>query len=318
LRAFAKNKGTVPVGKITAFPAPEAYQAVIQRAHGERFMADGKYAGENRETGGRMSFLINDEKEKLDSVTVKIYNGSGEQIRTLKTLPEKGVNRIIWNLDRKSSAEMTGGFGGGGQGGRRTGFFEPSGGSVIPGTYKAVFIYGSDSSETSIKVNMDPRITVQMADLQAKEAFLKKTEALSSEVTAATTKLNDAQKTIDKVNAMIKDIDTSEAKTLAEATKDIKKKLDKTREAFNGPTREGQGIVRNLYPTTMSRQFVPRSYANSSFGAPGATEERLYAQAKESADEAIAKVNEFMNGDWKAFEEKVKATPIDLFGTVKK
>ena len=174
-----------------------------------------------------MSFLINDDKEKLDSVTVKIYNSAGEQIRTLKTLPEKGVNRIIWNLDRKSTAEMTGGFGGGGGqgGGRRSGFFEPSGGSVIPGTYKAVFVYGSDSSETSIKVNMDPRIPVQMADLQAKEAFLKKVESLSSEVTAATTKLNDAQKTIDKVNAMIKDISTPEAKALAEATKEIKKKI---------------------------------------------------------------------------------------------
>lgn len=318
LRAFAKNNGSTPAGKITAFSAPEAYQAVIQRAHGERFMADGKYAGENREFGGRMSFMINDEKEKLDSVTVKIYNASGEQIRTLKTLPEKGVNRIIWNLDRKSTAEMTGGFGGGQGGGRRSGFFEPSGGNVVPGTYKAVFVYGTDSSETSIKVNMDPRIDVQLANLQAKEAFLKRTEALSTEVTAATNQLNEAQKTIDKVNAMIKDLDTPEAKELAEATKEIKKKLDKTREAFNGPTREGQGIVRNLFPTTMTRQFVPRSYANSSFGAPGATEERLYTQAKESAEEAIAEVNKFMNGDWKAFEEKVKATPIDLFETVKK
>ncbi|SEF65763.1 VPS10 domain-containing protein [Algoriphagus boritolerans] len=318
LRAFAKNNGSAPADKITAFPAPEAYQAVIQRAHGERFMADGKYAGENREFGGRMSFMINDDKEKLDSVTVKIYNAAGEQVRTLKTLPEKGVNRIIWNLDRKSTAEMTGGFGGGQGGGRRSGFFEPSGGNVVPGTYKAVFVYGSDSSETSIKVNMDPRIDVQLANLQAKETFLKRTEALSTEVRAATNQLNEAQKTIDKVNAMIKDLDTPEAKELAEATKEIKKKLDKTREAFNGPTREGQGIVRNLFPTTMTRQFVPRSYASSSFGAPGATEERLFSQGKESADEAIAEVNKFMEGDWKAFEEKVKATPIDLFEKVKK
>ncbi|HSF55557.1 MAG TPA: hypothetical protein VLA71_17510, partial [Algoriphagus sp.] len=322
LRAFAKNAGKAPTGKITAFPAPEAYQAEVQQPHGERFAANAKYAGENRATGGRMSYFINDEKEKLDSVTVKIYNSTGEQIRTLKALPEKGVNRIIWNLDRKSSAAITGGFGGGGgQGGggaRRTGFFEPSGGDALPGTYKAVFVYGSDSSETSIKVNMDPRIEVNLADLQAKETFLKKVETLSTDVSTATKKLDEAQKAIDKVNTLTKDIDTPEAKALAEAAKEIKKKLDKTREAFNGPTREGQGIVRNLYPTTMTRQFAPRSYANSSYGAPGATEERLYTQAKESADEAIVKVNEFINGDWKAFEEKVKATPIDLFENVTK
>ncbi|OYX13565.1 MAG: hypothetical protein B7Z16_15520, partial [Algoriphagus sp. 32-45-6] len=325
LRAFAKTSGKAPAGKITAFPTPDAYQAEIQRAHGERFMASAKYAGENRPFGGRLSYFINDDKEKLDSVTVKIFNASGEQIRTLKALPTKGVNRMIWNLDRKSTAEMSGGFGGGG---RRSGFFEPSGGDAIPGTYKVVFEYGSESSETSINVYADPRIDAKVADLQARDAFLKKVEGLSSEVTAATKQLDEAQKVIDKVNSMIKDVKTDEAKALAEAAKDIKKKLDTTREAFTGPRREGQGIVRNLYPTTMTRLFAPRSYANSSYGAPGATEERLFsqakaaadeaiAQAKAAADEAIAKVTEFMNGDWKAFEEKVKATPIDLFEAVK-
>jgi hypothetical protein len=318
LRAFAKNAGKAPAGKVTAFPAPDAYQAEIQQPHGERFMASAKYAGENRPFGGRFSFFINDEKEKLDSVTVKIYNAAGEQIRTLKSVPTKGVNRMIWNLDRKSTAEMTGGFGGGGQGGGRSrGFFEPSGGDALPGTYKVVIEYGGESSETSIKVHEDPRIDPKLADLQAREVFVKKVEALSSEVTAATKKLDDAQKVIDKVNAMIKDVKTDEAKALETAAKDIKKKLDSTREAFNGPKMEGQGIVRSLYPTTMTRLFAPRSYANSSYGTPGATEERLLSQAKQAADEAIAKVNAFMSSEWKAFEEKVKATPIDLFEAVK-
>jgi hypothetical protein len=214
---------------------------------------------------------------------------------------------------------MTGGFGGGGQGGggSRRGFFEPSGGDALPGSYKVIFEYGGEAAETTIKVNADPRIDPKLADLQAREVFVKKVEALSTDVTAATKKLDEAQKVIDKVNAMIKDIKTEEAKALETATKDIKKKLETTREAFNGPKREGQGIVRNLYPTTMTRIFAPRSYANSSYGAPGITEERLFNQAKEAADEAIAKVNAFMNGEWKAFEEKVKATPIDLFEAVK-
>jgi photosystem II stability/assembly factor-like uncharacterized protein len=319
LRAFAKNAGKAPAGKITAFPAPDAYQAEIQQPHGERFMANAKYAGENRVFGGRLSYLIQDEKEKLDSLTVKIYTASGEQIRTLKTLPTKGVNRIIWNLDRKSSAEMTGGWGGGqGGGGRSRGFFEPSGGDAIPGTYKVVMEYGGESSETSITVHSDPRIKPVLTDLQAKDNFLKKVEALSSEVTATTKKLDEAQKVIDKVNSLIKDVKTDDAKALETAAKDIKKKLDAAREAFTGPKVEGQGIVRNLFPTTMSRLFDPRSYANSSYTAPGATEERLLTQAKEAAAEAIAKVEAFINGDWKAFEDKVKATPIDLFQNIKK
>jgi hypothetical protein len=285
-------------------------------------MASAKYAGENRVFGGRLSYLIQDEKEKLDSLTVKIYTASGEQIRTLKTLPSKGVNRIIWNLDRKSSAEMSGGWGGGqggGQGGGgRRGFFEPSGGDALPGTYKVVMEYGGESSETSITVYADPRINPVLTDLQAKDDFLKKAEALSSEVTATTKKLDEAQKVIDKVNSMVKDLKTDEAKALETAAKDIKKKLDAAREAFNGPKVEGQGIVRNLFPTTMTHLFAPRSYASSSYTAPGATEERLLGHAKEAAAAAIAKVEAFIQGDWKAFEEKVKATPIDLFGNIKK
>ncbi len=324
LRAFAKNAGKAPIGKITAFPAPDAYQAEIQQPHGERFMASAKYAGENRAFGGRLSYLIQDEKEKLDSLIVKIYTASGEQIRTLKSLPTKGVNRILWNLDRKSTAEMTGGWGGGGQGGgqggggRSRGFFEPSGGDAIPGSYKVVMEYGGESSETSIMVHADPRIKPVLTDLQAKDNFLKKVEAISSEVTATTKKLDEAQKVIDKVNSLIKDVKTDDAKGLETAAKDIKKKLDTAREAFTGPKVEGQGIVRNLFPTTMSRMFDPRSYANSSYTAPGATEERLLAHAKESVAEAIAKVEAFIKGDWKAFEDKVKATPIDLFQNIKK
>jgi hypothetical protein len=315
LRAFAKNAGKAPAGKITVYPAPDAYQAEIQQPHGERFMASAKYAGENRVFGGRLSYLIQDEKEKLDSLTVKIYNASGEQIRTLKTLPAKGLNRIIWNLDRKSSAEMTGGWGGGqGGGGRSRGFFEPSGGDALPGNYKVIMEYGGESSETSITVHADPRINPSQTALEAKDNFLKKVEGLSSEVSAATKKLDEAQKIIDKVNALIKDVKTEDAKALEAAAKDIKKKLDTTREAFTGPKIEGQGIVRNLFPTTMTHVFAPRSYANSSYAAPGATEERLLSQGKEAAAAAIAKVEAFMQGEWKAFEEKVKATPIDLFG----
>ncbi|EAZ83179.1 WD40/YVTN/BNR-like repeat-containing protein [Algoriphagus machipongonensis] len=316
LRIFAAENGESPEAKITAVPSPDAYQAEIQQPLGERFPADGIFAGENRENGGRLSFIINDDKEeKLDTVTVSIFNESGEQIRTLKTVPKKGVNRIVWNLDRKASVENPGRFRG--RGGNRSGFYEPSGGDALPGKYKVVFAYGEEKSESSIIVYSDPRINVSMADLKAKDDFLKKMEVLSSEVSESSNRLNEAQKVIDKVLTLTKDVDTEEAKELAKAAKDIKKKLDTTREAYSGPTREGQGIIRNLYPTTMTMVSAPGRYVRSSYAAPGETEERLYQQGVEAAAEAKTIVDEFMNGDWKAFEEKVKSTEIDLFENIK-
>lgn len=318
LRIFANNQGKKPTGKLTAVPAPEAYQAEIHQPHGERFPASGKFAGENREIGGRLSFIVNDpDKEKLDSVTVSIFNENGEQVRTLKTLPEQGVNRMIWNLDRKSSVDSPGVSRRGGAD-NNTGFSEPSGGPALPGTYKVVFEYGEEEAETQIKVKSDPRISTQMADLKATEDFIKRTEVLSGEVSKATKQLDDAKTTVDKILAYAKDVDNPEVKELTEAAEEIKKKLDTTREAFYGPTREGQGIVRNLYPTTITRQYAPRSYASSSYGAPGATEERLFDQAKESAEEALELWEEFFQKDWKAFEDKVKNTPIDIFKEIEK
>ena len=322
LREFAKNSGKAPAAKITALPSPVAFQAQIHQPHGERFAASAKYAGENRPFGGRLSFILNDAgKEKLDSVVISIFNPQGEQIRTIKALPTQGVNQVIWNLDRKSSVETPsfgGGGGGGGQGARPRGFFEPSGGPTLPGKYKVVMAYGNENSESEILVNHDPRIKVDMTQLQARENFIKVVEALSAEVTKATRQLDEAKRTIDKLLAYAKDVNTDEAKALVKLATDTKKKADTAREAFYGPTREGQGIVRNLYPTTMSRIFAPRSYANSSFVAPGPTELRLLDQAKESAKEAMVVWTTFMDNDWKPFVEKAQATQIDIFKEIEK
>jgi photosystem II stability/assembly factor-like uncharacterized protein len=321
LRVFAKNTGKTPTEKLTAIASPDAYQAEIHQPHGERFPASGKYAAENREFGGSLSFILNDPgKEKLDSVVVSIFNEQGEQIRTIKRLPTQGVNKVSWNLDRKSSVETPsfGGGGGGGQGGRSRGFYEASGGDALPGRYKVVFKYGEDTAETSIMVYSDPRIQPNLADLKAREEFIKQTEALSSDVMKATRQLDDAKKTIDKLLAYAKDVDNEEVKALVKLANETKKKVDTTREAFYGPTREGQGIVRNLYPTTMTRLFAPRSYANSSNSAPGPTEMRLLQQAKESAESALKVWNTFFENDWKQFEEKAKATQIDIFKEIEK
>lgn len=316
LRLFAENAGKMPDAKVTAVPTSDAYQAEIQQPHGERFPADGKYAAENRPFGGRLNFIINEgDTASMDTVTVEIFNAEGEQIRTLKTKAENGVNKVIWNLDRKSTAESNSGRG---RRGNSRGFYEPSGGDALPGQYKIVYNYKDEKAETTINVYGDPRIEANIADLRAKEAFTKKLEALSTKVSASTKKLNEAQTTIDKVLNMTKDLESDAAKELNKAAKDVKKSLDKTREAFYGPTMEGQGIVRSLYPTTLTRQSAPRRYVSSSYTAPGQTEQRLYEQAESSADEAIVKVNEFINGEWKTFEEKVKSTQIDLFEEFKK
>ena len=93
---------------------------MYQQPTGTRFGADAMYNGDNREGGAMLSFVVNapeseekeenkkDEKEdedkvSYDSLTLEIYNTSGDLIRTLKQKApkEKGINRMYWRLDEK-------------------------------------------------------------------------------------------------------------------------------------------------------------------------------------------------------------------------
>ena len=109
LREYAKQGAALKNAAIVAVKSPDAYQIEFIQPHGERFGADALYEGVNRESfNGWLSFFANPPAQpkdgvKFDSVTVAIFNSSGEQIRTLKSKPEPGLNRMFWGLDRKST-----------------------------------------------------------------------------------------------------------------------------------------------------------------------------------------------------------------------
>jgi len=61
-RKLAANKGMAITNTITAFPAPEAYQAQFRPATGYDWSVNGLYEGENRTRGSEVSFFINKPK----------------------------------------------------------------------------------------------------------------------------------------------------------------------------------------------------------------------------------------------------------------
>ncbi|WP_457848296.1 hypothetical protein, partial [Staphylococcus aureus] len=58
LRKIAANKGQLFTKKLTAFDAPQAYQAKIKNAAGIEYSTYGTYEGENRKTGAALSFFV--------------------------------------------------------------------------------------------------------------------------------------------------------------------------------------------------------------------------------------------------------------------
>jgi hypothetical protein len=329
LRAYAKEGAAIKNKPLVAVASPDAYQNESIQPAGERFPGNAMYEGENKRGGGWLNFIVNTpenapEGVKYDSVKVEIYAQNGEKIRTLMTKPNEGVNRMYWNLDRKSVAPMTGGgfgggrggFGGGAGGGNR--FFEPSGGAALPGTYRLVYTYGDQTSESSITVHFDPRIPITMQDLIAKDNFLKDLERLQASVGKVTAEMGKANQTVDKIIAQYRGVEGQEARDMLKAANDMKKRLGEVQEVYTGPqpSGPGQGIRRNLSPSASTWIFAPRQYINSALTAPTATEMMLMDRAKSVANEVMNAMNEFFSTEWVEFRKKVEGTNVSIFSDV--
>jgi photosystem II stability/assembly factor-like uncharacterized protein len=219
LRRLAQEGAEVMNKGIAVYEPSIAYQVESRQAAGTRFAADGMYAGENRPSGALITYSVNtdalktgDEKEdakaEKEKVKVKVYDADGNEIRSFERTPEnQGMNKLTWNLDRK-------GVMGPSRSPRRgNGDFEPSGGDVLPGTYKVVLHYGDYADSTMVKVEYDPRIEISMEALKATYDFRDEWNALNGRLAEAVNQLHEANKIIELHEELTK-ADTREKEEL--------------------------------------------------------------------------------------------------------
>lgn len=328
LRDLAKN-GVDELDKaIRVYAAPDAYQADWRQARGMRFSADGVFAGENRSGGARLTYSVNSEmlkkdddgkemksSDKKEKVTVEVFNMSGEKIRTFERTPEHdGINRTSWGMDKA-------GIRGASRRKARPNAPEPSGGDVLPGTYKVKFTYGDFSDSTTVKVMSDPRIEVTMAALRKTAELRDQVSQLSATLGKATNQLIDAEEIVETHEALAKadTRDKKELKEINEANKEIKKKIEDLMNMVFGKSDDRQGITRNPEPTTMQAIFGPFRYLGNDYDGPGTTEENLLRLAEEEVEKALTKINAFFTEDWPAYQqamENADFSPFKEFKTV--
>ncbi|MFB3133474.1 MAG: WD40/YVTN/BNR-like repeat-containing protein, partial [Rhodothermales bacterium] len=247
LRALAQQGADLLDAPLVVFDAPDAYQAIYRQATGTRFAAAAMYAGENRPRGAMLTYVVNPEEPptvadagtngggtngnqggemaaearadsaangpKKDKVKIEILNGDGEVIRTLEGPAEPGINRTYWGMRRKG-IRFGGGFFGGGGGQQQREDVEPPGASVLPGTYTARISYGDHKDSTTVTVKMDPRIDVNVADLEARLALYDRWEANAKLANDATERIRKAKETIEAVGKRLGDQDDDAAKDL--------------------------------------------------------------------------------------------------------
>ena len=243
LRKVAANKGQLFTKKLTAFDAPQAYQAKMKNASGIEYSTYGTYEGENKKTGAPLSFFVNklptdSGKNKIaDTVQIKIIDAAGVVVRNLRAKADTGFNRFYWGMEGRGIRQAGGGGGRAGGGGRfgggAGGAAEPAGLPVDPGTYKVVLTLGKDMTDSMmVVVNDDPNAPTSKEIRDAMRKANARMEKSTLKLNALNDRITEAEDIMKKVEAGYSNMEKKDADTLrkvgkqmADGIKDIKEML---------------------------------------------------------------------------------------------
>ncbi|MDH7914125.1 hypothetical protein [Winogradskyella sp. SYSU M77433] len=339
LRAMAKDKSVLN-SNIELFDPPIAYQAAYQQPTGSRFGADAMYHGENRGYGAHFTYLFNKKNEdiiqndseesqnenddeiekqvnndtdnvvKWDSLTLKLYDGE-RLIRTLKQKApkENGLHKWTWYMDEAGADRPSRRI--------RKNDRESGGVNVKPGTYKAVLHYGDLISETTIKVESDPRLEVSQKNINEVYTALKDLEAIQQTTADALEQLVKSKNIAEDYKKELTKLDKDKYKEEIKASKEVVKSIDSLIDKYLGKEDKRQGITRNPDVTPLQRLGLAAGYVSNSQTGLTSTETTLIQQAKDAISTLLAETNTFFNDDWTTYKTKMEQVKTNPFKEVK-
>jgi photosystem II stability/assembly factor-like uncharacterized protein len=328
LREMAKNKA-VMTSNIKLFNPPTSYQAAYQQPTGSRFGADAMYHGENRSGGARFTYLFNKKEQakkdkaekdldsemfenniKWDSLTLKLYDGD-RLIRTLKRKApkENGVHKWTWYMDEAGVARPSRRI--------RKQTREPGGITVKPGTYKAVLHYGDQTSQTTIKVESDPRLKVSQKNIDEVYSAAKQLEQMQQTAAEAVKQLVESKSIAESYKKELSKLDKETYKDQIKASKEAITSIDSLIDKYLGKIDKRQGITRNPEVTPLQRLRTAQGYVFNSQTGLTSTETTLIKHAKDALDKLLGETNNYFNNGWKTYENTMKTLKLNPFKEIK-
>ncbi len=322
LREVARKGTSLLESPLHIFEIPDA--ALLQfkgNPPGMWFPGDAEFLGHNRPGGARISFVVTppdtssaakkagkDVKKDsvaapLDSVRIEVLTTQGEVIRTLRHQVKKGVNRVVWGLDRRTEREPS-------QPKPEPGAPEPAAMNVLPGTYTVRMTYGKHVDSATVRVSFDNRLPYTEADLKANTQMIEDVYKLFKLATEGADRLRQARKTIEQINGVIKERVDSTAKRVKDLGAALQDSLKKVNELL--VDKEVQGI--RYDPTLLgSRLNEALWYAGSSWYAPTETQREVAAQATAGLRKYIEATNTFFEHDWLKYKSAVDSAKVSFF-----
>ncbi len=343
LRTLAQTNGKTLKEEFKTFPAPDAYLTSFRSYDGVRFTADATFMGDNKGRGARITAWVKKEdekdkkeitptvpavkskkkkkgadkeeestdgkdkkkgKKKGEKVKVMVIDMQGDTIRTFTQKLKPGMNRFSWNMrqdgisypswsDPKPDAD------------------KPSGPSALPGDYKLLMDYNGHLDSTMVTVKTDPRENISIQTLQKRDKALKDYFGFVEKCTDGFNRLKDFKKSIKLVNEQMVHAPDTVKKDFKKDGKALTQKIDSIMTLYTMP-RDLKGI-HGATPTLNRHLWRAASYLYDADGDPGQNALSAVSKAKKEARSVFEALNEFYQGDWTDYQEKVKAVQVKLF-----
>lgn len=251
-----------------------------------------------------------EEKEKDKQLIIKILNEKGDTIRTLKQDIDTFLCKVRWGLEKK-------GVRGANREEAKPDAGEPGGISALPGRYKVYANYGKHKDSTFVNVLQDPRLSISLADLKAKEAAYDDWAKTSKTLATAADRLREIEKTIQLVEGQLVNVPDSSKKEVTKLAKNMKDSILALQLKIFGPKEQGKGINRQEEHLT-AKLGAARWYISSGEGAPSPNALIPYNIAKKDVASIIEKVNTLIDKQLTEFQTKAEAIKYSLFKKVEK
>jgi photosystem II stability/assembly factor-like uncharacterized protein len=320
LRKLAAQKG-VQTKKLVAYENNDAYQVTYKNQPGYEWSTWGVWNADNKKRGAIINFYINNfakdttfaikdttkkKEEKLDSAFVKIYNAQNEIVRNLRWALDTGFNKKTWNMDEK-------GFRYPGSTKPKPNDAEPSGEKVMPGKYKIVIQVRKEIDSNYINIKADPRIADKTNITIAKKTLSNQLRKTGEKLTLGMDQLVDAEDITKKYEAQLKDIETPIADSIRKQCKKMQDEIKTINDFIKGKKIERQGYGQLPQETVLTAYEEALDNINGKNVKPTTTDELLVKKAEGKIAEAIAKINKFFSGKWKAYQTLVEGNKVNLF-----
>ena len=231
---------------------------------------------------------------------------TGDTIRTYTTTPRYGMNRTSWNMRRDGISFPS-------RREPRPDADTPSGARVGPGVYEVVMTFGDHVDKTMVTVHADPREAKATGNpLAAREALTAEYDTTVVRLTEAWNDLQQAGKSLKRVEGLLKDAPKAVKDSLSADIKDLKKAIADIEEIYTD--KEGlKGIQRN--PTNLqAKMFTARRYIGQVEGKASQMATVTLEQFQAGAADFIEQAKAFLAGGFADFREEVEGAELSLFG----